>query len=173
VTTITQRAGQAGVAAWNVGRMHPAQASVRILRPHGEVAQRLADLSSHAEILDHLVTDWTPTSASSRGVGASATMRWKDGARQGEIAIVVTHVEPDRIVEETRGGRGMRRRMQVTYAMQAVSDDATQVTATLELLEGSALDRATWPLTRTHLERAYAQAMLRLKAMLEGQPPRA
>jgi len=34
----------------------------------------------------------------------------------------------------------MRRRMQMTYAVRAVTGDATQVTATLELFAGSALD---------------------------------
>lgn len=150
--------------------MQPATASVRIQRPHTEAHAMLADLSSHAEFLDHMVTGWTATSESSRGIGASATMSWKDGAGHGEIAITVVEVAPGRIVEETRGGRGMRRRMVVTHAVEAVSDAATQVTTTLELLEGSAVDRATWPLTRTHLERAYGQAMLRLKGMLEGEP---
>jgi hypothetical protein len=152
--------------------MQPATTSVRIQRPHGDVQELLLDLSSHAQFLDHLVTGWTPTSDSSRGVGASATLRWKDHGRHGEIAIVVTEVAPDRIVEETRGGRGMKRRMRVTYAIEPVGDGATQVTTTLELLEGSAVDRATWPLTKTHLERAYAQAMLRLKKLLEGAPDR-
>ena len=150
--------------------MQPATTSVRIHRPHGAVQELLLDLSSHAKFLDHLVTDWTPTSESSRGVGATATMRWRDQNRHGEIAIVVTEVTPERIVEETSGGRGMKRRMRVTYAIEPVSDNATQVTASLELLEGSAVDRATWPLTKTHLERAYAQALLRLKAMLESRP---
>jgi hypothetical protein len=152
--------------------MQPATTSVRIQRPHGDVQELLLDLSTHARFLDHLVTDWTPTSDSSRGVGATATMRWRDQARHGEIAIVVTEVTPERIVEETSGGRGMKRRMRVTYAIEPVSDSATQVTTSLELLEGSAVDRASWPLTKTHLERAYAQAMLRLKAMLEAAPHR-
>jgi hypothetical protein len=148
--------------------MQPATVSVRIQRPQAAVQHLLLDLDSHAEFLDHLVTDWTPTSESSRGVGASARMRWKDHGRHGEIAIAVTEVTADRIVEVTRGGRAMKRRMQVTYAIEPVGDSATQVSTTLELLQGSALDRAIWPLTRTHLERAYAQAMLRLKATLEG-----
>ena len=152
--------------------MQPATTSVRIQCPHGPVQELLLDLSSHAQFLDHLVTDWTPTSESSRGVGATATMRWRDQNRHGEIAIVVTEVTPERIVEETSGGRGMKRRMRVTYDIEPVSDSATQVTSTLEMLEGSAVDRAIWPLTKTHLERAYAQALLRLKAMLEGAPDR-
>jgi len=122
--------------------MQPATVSVRIQRPHGVVHEMLLDLDGHAEFLDHLVTAWTPTSDGSRGVGASATMRWKDHSRHGEIAIEVTEVAPGRIVEVTRGGRGMRRRMRVTYAIEPVADAATQVTTTLELLEGSALDLA-------------------------------
>ena len=116
--------------------MQPATTSVRIQRPHGDVQQLLGDLSSHAEFLDHLVTDWTPTSDSSRGVGATATMRWRDQYRHGEIAIVVTEVTPERIVEETSGGRGMKRRMRVTYAIEPVSDSATQVIASLAAARG-------------------------------------
>ena len=38
-----------------------------------------------------------------------------------EIAIVVTEVTPERIVEETSGGRGMKRRMRVTYQIGALT----------------------------------------------------
>jgi hypothetical protein len=147
--------------------MQPATASVRIMRPRAVVYELLADISRHTEFLDHLVVDWTVTSDEPRGVGASAQLRWKDRHGPREIAIVVTEVTPERIVEESRGGRGMRRRMRLTYAVDEASDAATQVTVTLELLEGSIVDRATWPLTRTHLERRYGQAMLRLKRILE------
>jgi hypothetical protein len=149
--------------------MQPATASVRIMRPRAVVHEMLADISRHAEFLDHLVVDWTLTSDEPRGVGASARQRWKDRGGPREIAIVVTEVTPERIVEESRGGRGMRRRLRLTYAVDEVADAATQVTVGLELLDGSIVDRATWPLTRTHLERVYQQAMLRLKGILERE----
>ena len=44
------------------------------------------------------------------------------------------------------------------------------MTFTLELLKGSIVDQVTWALPRSHLERQYAQAMLRLKGLLEGDP---
>jgi hypothetical protein len=150
--------------------MQPATASVRIMRPRAVVHELLADISRQAEFLDHLVVDWTVTSDEPRGVGASARLRWKDRDGPREIAIVVTEVTPERIVQESRGGRGMRRRMRLTHTIDAVSDAATQVTAALELLEGSIVDRVSWPLTRTHLERRYGQAMLRLKGILERDP---
>ena len=62
----------------------------------------------------------------------------------------------------------MRRLWRLAYAFEEVSADATQVAFTLELLECSTLDRATWPLTRSHLDRQYARAMLRMKALLKA-----
>jgi hypothetical protein len=40
----------------------------------------------------------------------------------------------------------------------------------IELRECSRLDRLSWPLMCTHLERQYGQAMLRLKSLLEREP---
>ena len=60
--------------------------------------------------------------------------------------------------------------MRLVYAFDDVADGATQVTFTLALLKGSIVDQATWALPRSHLERQYAQAMLRLKGLLEGDP---
>jgi len=58
--------------------------------------------------------------------------------------------------------------MRLVYALEDVGDGATQVTFTLRLLEGSVIDRVTWSLPRSHLERQYGQAMVRLKGLLEG-----
>ena len=33
------------------------------------------------------------------------------------------------------------------------------------------IDQVTWALPRSHLERQYGQGMLRLKGLLEGDPP--
>ena len=151
--------------------MEPATASVRIRRPRAAVHDLLADLSRHAEYLDHFLVDWTPASDEPRGAGAAARLRAKGGGGHDEIELLVTEVTPHRIVEEARGGRGMRRHMRLTYALSDVSEGrATQVTFMLELLAGSLVDRATWTVTRSHLERQYGQAMLRLKGLLEAEP---
>lgn len=148
--------------------MEPAQASVRIRRPPAVVHELVDDLARHASYLDHFLVDWTITSPASRGVGAAARLRAKGGGRDDEIAIAITDVRDGAIAIETRSGRRERRRMRLVYAVRAAPGAATQVTATVELVEGSLVDRLTWSIARTHLERQYARGMLRLKALLEG-----
>jgi len=151
--------------------MQPATAAVRIRRPRSAVHALLVDLSQRPRYLDHFLVDWTPASDETRGAGAAARLRAKGGGGHDEIELVVTEVTPQRIVEEARGGRGMRRHMRVTYTLSEVAGGAaTQLDFMLELLAGSAVDRATWKVTRSHLERQYGQAMLRLKGLLEGEP---
>jgi hypothetical protein len=150
--------------------MEPATASVRIKRPRAEVQTLLADLSRHQEYLDHFLIDWTITSDDSRGPGAMARLRAKGGGGDDGIEIEITSAEADEIVIETRSGRRGKRRMRLVYALADVAEGVTQVTFTLELLGGSIVDQATWPLPRAHLERQYGQAMLRLKSVLEGPP---
>lgn len=77
---------------------------------------------------------------------------------------------PQRIAEDARGGRGGRRLWRLTYDLAEVSADATQVQFAIELRESSRLDRLSWPLMCTHLQRQYGQALLRLKGLLEAQP---
>lgn len=150
--------------------MRPATASVRIKRPRADVHALLVDLSRHPEYVDHFLVDWTITSDDSRGPGATARLRAKGGGGDDEIAIEITSADAGAIVIESRSGRRGRRRMRLVYALADVADGATQVTFTLELLEGSIVDQATWSLPRAHLERQYGQAMLRLKGLLEGPP---
>jgi uncharacterized protein YndB with AHSA1/START domain len=146
----------------------PVTATVRIKRPRADVHALLSDLSRHEAYLDHFLVDWTMTSEAPSGPGAAARVRAAGGGGHAAIEVVVIEVADDRIVEQTLGGRGMRRRMRLVYALADVANGATQVELTLELLAGSALDRATWSITRTHLERQYGQGMLRLKGLLEA-----
>lgn len=150
--------------------MQPVTASVRIKRPRAAVRELIADLSRGPEYLDHFLVDWTITSETPRGVGASARLLAKGGGEGATLELQTTDVTPERVVGRVRSGRRLRRVWRLAYAFEEVSADATQVALTLELLECSALDRATWPLTRSHLDRQYARAMLRMKALLEGTP---
>ena len=151
--------------------MEPVTASVRIKRPRAAVRELIEDLARRSEYLDHFLVDWTITSDVSQGVGASARLLAKGGGTaDAALEIETTEITPERIVEQVRSGRRLRRRWRLVYALDEVSADVTQVTFTLELLEGSIVDQVTWPLTRSHLDRQYARAMLRLKALLEGLP---
>jgi hypothetical protein len=146
----------------------PATASVQIKRPLPVVHALLSDLSRHEAYLDHFLVDWTMTSDHATGRGAAARLRAAGGGAHDVVEIEMTEVGDERIVEHARGGRGLRRRMCLTYTLAEVSGASTQVSFVLELLAGSAIDRATWSLTRTHLERQYGRGMLRLKGLLEG-----
>ena len=150
--------------------MEPVTASVRIRRPRAAVGELVCDLARRPEYLDHLLVDWTITSDVSHGVGASARLLAKGGGADAALEVEITEVTPERIVERARSGRRLRRRWRLVYTLDEVAADVTQVTFTLELLEGSIVDQVTWPLTRSHLDRQYARAMLRLKALLEGLP---
>ena len=79
-----------------------------------------------------------------RGVGASARLPAKGGGGGATLELATTEITPERVVGRVRSGRRMRRHWRLTYAFEEVSADATQVALTLELLECSTLDRATW-----------------------------
>lgn len=150
--------------------MQPATAAVRIKRPRAAVHTLLADLSRHQEYLDHFLVDWEMTSDVTVGVGAAGRVRAKGGGSDDMVEFAMTEVTDDEIVIESRSGRRGGRRMRLVYALEEVAEDTTQVRFTLELTAGSVVDRATWALPRSHLERQYAQGMLRLKGLLEGDP---
>ncbi len=150
--------------------MQPATASVRIRRPRAAVHALIADLSRHEEYLDHFLVDWTITSDSARGPGATGRVRAKGGGGDAEIEFELVAMTDEQITIESRSGRRGGRRMRLVYALDDVAGGATQVTFTLELVQGSVIDQVTWALPRSHLERQYAQAMLRLKGLLEGDP---
>ncbi len=150
--------------------MKRATASVRIQRPREAVHALLVDLARRPEFLDHFLADWTVTSAaSSSGTGARARLRAKGGGADDELQLEIVDVTPQRIAETARGGRGGRRLWHLSYELDDVSSGATQVRFCIELRECSRLDRLSWPLMRSHLERQYGQAMLRLKRLLESE----
>lgn len=150
--------------------MQPAKASVRIKRPRAAVHALIADLSRHEEYLDHFLGDWRITSATSSGPGATGRVRAKGGGSDAEVEFELVAMTDAAITIQSRSGRRGGRQMRLVYAFEDVADGSTQVTFTLELVKGSIVDQVTWALPRSHLERQYAQAMLRLKGLLEGDP---
>jgi hypothetical protein len=150
--------------------MKPATASVRIRRPRAAVHALLADLSRHEAYLDHFLVDWTTTSEQPHGLGATGRVRARGGGGDAEIEFEIVGLTGTAITIDSRSGWRGGRRMRLVYALDEVDEGTTQVTFTLRLVEGSLVDRATWALPRSHLERQYAQAMLRLKSLLEGEP---
>ncbi|MEY2513207.1 MAG: hypothetical protein QOJ89_565 [bacterium] len=150
--------------------MRRAMASVRIQRPRAAVHAMLCDVTRRPEYLDHFLEDWTTTSPATSGVGASARLHAKGGGADGALELAIVEVTPRLIAESARGGRAGRRRWRLTYELDELPGDATQVRFAVELVECSWLDRLAWRSMRTHLERQYGQAMLRLKGVLEREP---
>jgi hypothetical protein len=150
--------------------MKPVTASVRIRRPRAAVHALLADLWRHEEYLDHFLVDWTITSERPSGLGATGRVRARGGGSDADIAFEIVGQTAGAITIDSRSGRRRGRRMRIVYALEEVAESTTQVTFALELVEGSLVDRATWALPRSHLERQYAQGMLRLKSLLEAEP---
>ena len=140
---------------------------MRIKRPRAAVHALIADLARHEEYLDHFLVEWTMTSEQTRGPGATGRLRAKGGGSDDIVDFAITAMSDSEIVLESRSGRRGHRRMRLVYALEEVADGVTQVTFALYLVAGSIVDRATWSLPRSHLER---QAMLRLKGLLEGEP---
>ena len=107
----------------------------------------------------------------SRGAGATARLRAKGGGGDAEIEIEI--VEDDRRADRHRVAQRQARRPADAARLRARGRrgrrDAGDVHARA-CSKGSIIDQVTWALPRSHLERQYAQAMLRLKGLLEGDP---
>src|SRR5687768_8979297 len=116
--------------------MKPATAAITIDRPLGEVYDVLDDITAHERFLDHFLTDWELTSASPRGVGASVRMKVKGGGRHDVVEVEVKDAGERHITEESRGGKGFRRRARGTYELAEV-EGGTRVSFRLDLLEGN------------------------------------
>jgi hypothetical protein len=154
-------------------KMRSATASVRIQRPRAIVHARLGDVARRPEFVDHFLADWTVTHpGDATGAGARVRLRAKGGGADDELELEIVEVTPSRIAETARGGKGGQRLWRLSYDLEELSGGATQVHFCVELQQCSTLDRLSWPLMRSHLERQYGQALLRLKRLLESERPR-
>ena len=72
-----------------------------------------------------------------------------------------------RLVEETIGGSGGKRRTRGTYLLEALPGDAgTRISFELEMVEMPAGERLMGPLNRAYIKRINRRAMRRLKERL-------
>jgi uncharacterized protein YndB with AHSA1/START domain len=143
--------------------------TTHIARPREEVFDHLDDLAGHAAFTDHFLVDWTITSESTVGVGASARMRAKGGGRHPWVDItVVESVRPEHTLEHGRGGKDGGRRTTGRYDLAEAPGGGTTVTFTNTFEPAGALERLQAPLARAYLGRQNARALARLKALVEG-----
>jgi uncharacterized protein YndB with AHSA1/START domain len=146
--------------------------TTHVARPREEVFDYLDDLAGHEAFTDHFLVDWSITTPSSVGVGASARMRAKGAGRHAWLEItVVESVRPEYTLEHGRGGKDGRRRTTGRYDLADAPGGGTTVSFTNTFEPAGALERLHAPLARAYLRRQNARALARLKALLE-QPVR-
>ena len=151
--------------------MKPVTVTTSVALPIEQVFDHIDDLDNHRTFVDHFMTEWTPTSESSVGVGASVKVKVKNGGRHPWSEIEVLESErPHRTVEEGRGGKDGRRHTRGTYVLSEGAGGGTAVAFTLELLEpttrGERIQMALGG--RAYLKRLNAKALARCKAQMEG-----
>jgi uncharacterized protein YndB with AHSA1/START domain len=148
--------------------MKPVTVTTTIARPREEVYALLEDISAHEAFTDHFMVDWRLTRDDPRGVGAGVRVKGKSPPHAEMEITVVEATPPERIVEQGRSGKGMRRRTSGTYVLTPTPDGGTTVRFTLELEPAGLGDRLGAPLIRAYLQRQNARAMERLRALMEG-----
>jgi hypothetical protein len=147
--------------------MRPLTVTTTIARSPEDVYELLGDLANHEAFTDHFLVDWHLTREDSRGAGAGVRLKTTIGPhRDSEITVIES--SPSRIVEEGRGGKGMKSRTRGTYTLEPAPGGATEVTFTLEMEPGTFGERLGTPVARAYLRKQNERAMERLRELLEG-----
>ena len=117
--------------------------------------------------MDHFMVDWQ-LSGPKRGVGAKANVRVKATAEKDWTDVEIIEADAGRrLVEETRGGSGGKRRTRGTYLLEALPDDGgTRISFELEMVEMPRGERLMGPINRAYVKRVNRKAMKRLKERL-------
>ena len=139
--------------------MEPVTVTITIERPREEIHAVLDDLMNHESFTDHFLTDFQRTDAGIRVKG-------KGGG--GWMEITPVESTPERIVEEGRSGRGMRRRTKGIYELKP-QNGSTVVSFTNEIEPAGLGDRLMAPVIRAYLRKQNGRALERLKEQLEAR----
>jgi uncharacterized protein YndB with AHSA1/START domain len=146
--------------------MKPVTVSTTIDRPREEVYDLLDDISRHEAFTDHFLVDWRLTRDDPRGAGAGVRVKGKLGPHR-ETVITVVESTPERLVEQGRSGKDLKRRTTGTYTLAPTERGGTDVTFTLEIEPAGLGDRLQGPMMRAYLRRQNARAMERLRELME------
>ena len=139
--------------------MNPVTVTTTIERPREEIHAVLDDLMNHESFTDHFLTDYQRTETGIRVKG-------KGGG--GWMEITPVESTPDRIVEEGRSGRGMRRHTKGIYTLEPRTG-STVVSFTNEVEPAGVGDRLMAPVIRAYLRKQNGRALERLKEQIEGR----
>jgi uncharacterized protein YndB with AHSA1/START domain len=148
----------------------PVQLQVTISRPREQVFAYLADVSNHAEFLDHFLVDWHLTREDPWGAGAGARYRalaplhrfpWADAT--------LTEVDaPRRIVVAGRTGKYNRIRTRQVWELDEQGPGATRVRLLVASEPKLPSDRFLELFAgRRWAKRRFGKGLRRLAAILE------
>jgi len=148
----------------------PVTVSVDVPNSTHQVYEFLDVLGNHESFMDHFMVDWK-LSGPRRGVGAKANVRVKATAEKDWTDIEIVEADSDRrLVEQTIGGAGAKRRTRGTYHLESLPEHGTRITFELEMLEMPRSERLMGPLNRAYIKRINGKAMKRLAGQLAALP---
>jgi uncharacterized protein YndB with AHSA1/START domain len=152
----------------------PVSAEIEIDVPRDRVFSTIADLALRPAFTDHFLRGFHLTRIDSTGVGAGARFQVRMPPRSiWEDSTIVELEEPHTVVERGRGGRGNRIPSHTAWELvdgvgslirvrvSHWTDPANPLDRALEVLTGAAMRR----------ERAWAEALRRLRELLESEGP--
>ena len=150
--------------------MDPVTVSTTIGKPRQEVFAYLADISNHAEFLDHFLVDWHLTREDPWGLGAGARYRAIAPLQRfpwGDITFVEV-VAPRRIVAAGRTGKFNRIRTRQIWELDSHGERETRVRLVVATEPKLASDRLLELFAgRGWARRRYGRGLRRLAAILE------
>jgi uncharacterized protein YndB with AHSA1/START domain len=151
--------------------MGPVSAAVEIDVPRSVAFAELSDLSRRPSFTDHFITDLRLTRIDPVGLGAGARFRFETPPRHLWMDTTITEIEePQRIVEQGRGGRANR--IPATTVWELLEGPGSLITARVSFWTepSSHVDRAidSLGMASVWLERGWREAMHRLRDNLEA-----
>jgi hypothetical protein len=146
--------------------MKPVTVSVDVPQPPDQVYEFLEVLGNHERFMDHFMVDWE-LSGPRKGVGAKANVRVKATAEKDWTDVEIVEADANRrLVEETIGGSGGKRRTRGTYLLEPLPAGGTRISFELEFLEMPTGERLMGPLQRVYVRRVNGKGMKRLAEAL-------
>jgi hypothetical protein len=146
--------------------LKPVTVSIEVPNSTQEVYEFLEVLGNHEQFMDHFMVDWE-LSGPKRGVGSKANVRVKATAEKDWTDVEIVEADSGRrLVEETIGGAGAKRRTRGTYLLEALPDGGTRITFELDFQEMPAAERLMGPVNRAYVRRVNRKAMKRLAKRL-------
>ena len=146
--------------------MKPVTVSVDVPSSTQQVYEFLEVLGNHERFMDHFMVDWE-LSGPRKGVGAKANVRVKATAEKDWTDVEIVEADANRrLVEETIGGSGGKRRTRGTYLLEPLPAGGTRISFELEFLEMPRGERLMGPLQRAYVRRVNGKGMKRLAGAL-------